>query len=577
MHSMRHLLAYLKPYKWIAILGPILMFIEVSMDLIQPTIMQHIIDTGIANNDQSYVITMGLLMIGSAIIGLVGGIGCSVYSSRAAVFLATDIRREVFQTITQFSNENRDNFGTGKLITIMTSDIDMIQRAVLLTLKVFVRGPLMFIGSIVIVYFTARELFPILLVIVPILIIIIYVFTKVSGPLFQKVQEAFDEVNTKLQENLAGIRVVKAFNRMNHQIQQFKAVNSYLTRKNIHADQLVGVLMPLMMFIINIGMVIAIWVGAIKINDNTMQVGVILAFINYLTIILNGLMSSSNVLIQIARAFPSAKRIEQVLQTPVQIENEQTSGQPSMIRGKVEFQNVSFSYSKNGEQVLKRISFTANPGDKIGIIGPTGSGKSTLVKLLPRLFDCDEGQILIDEKDITQYDLQMLRQSIGFVSQKALLFSGTVKENMKYGKQDASVQDIKTALEDAYADEFVYQFPDTYQHVLSQGGRNLSGGQRQRLSIARAFIRKPAILVLDDSTSAVDTISESRIQHAIFHHYKDSTTFIIASKIASIMQADQILVIEDGEVVGKGTHLELLKENQIYQEIYQTQIGKEVI
>lgn len=577
MHSVRQLMTYIKPYKYIAILGPILMFIEVSMDLIQPTIMQHIIDTGIANNDQTYVITMGLLMIVSAVIGLIGGVGCSIYSSRTAVHFATDIRRDVFKKITHFSSENKDSFGTGKLVTNMTSDIETIQRALMMTLKVFVRGPLMFIGSIIIVFVTARELFPILLLIVPILVICIYLFTKLSGPLFQKVQEAMDVVNTKLQENLAGIRVIKAFNRKNHQIKQFTAVNNQLISRNMRADQIVGILMPLMMFVINIGMVLALWLGVIKVSNETMQVGVILAFINYLTIILNGLMSSSNVLIQISRAFPSANRIQQILNTKIHIENNEKAYMPSLIKGEVTFENVSFSYSKNGEEVLKNLSFTAKPGEKIGIIGGTGSGKSTLVKLIPRLFDCDKGEIKIDGIPIQHYDLQTLRQAIGFTPQKATLFSGTIEENLHYGKNKPSMHDMQEALEDACADEFVWSFEDTYKHALLQGATNLSGGQRQRLSIARAFIRKPSILILDDSTSAVDTISESKIQQAIYHHYQDSTTFIIASKISSIVQADQILVLEDGAIVGKGTHEQLVNENKVYQEIYRTQIGKEVV
>lgn len=577
MHSVKQLMTYIKPYKYIAILGPILMFIEVSMDLIQPTIMQHIIDKGIANNDQTYVITMGLLMIVSAVIGLIGGVGCSVYSSRTAVHFATDIRRDVFQKITHFSSENKDSFGTGKLITNMTSDIETIQRALMMTLKVFVRGPLMFIGSIIIVFITARQLFSILLLIVPILVMCIYLFTKLSGPLFQKVQEAMDVVNTKLQENLAGIRVIKAFNRKKHQIKQFKAVNSKLTSRNMRADQVVGVLMPLMMFVINIGIVLALWLGVIKISDETMQVGVILAFINYLTIILNGLMSSSNVLIQISRAFPSANRIQQILNTKIHIKNNEKAYMPSSIRGEVTFENVSFSYSKNGEKVLKNLSFMVKPGEKVGIIGGTGSGKSTLVKLLPRLFDCDEGEIRIDGIPIQHYDLQTLRQAIGFTPQKAKLFSGTIEENLQYGKSKTSLHDIQEALENACADEFVWNFDDTYKHVLLQGATNLSGGQRQRLSIARAFIRKPSILILDDSTSAVDTISESKIQQAIYHYYQASTTFIIASKISSIVQADQILVLEDGAIVGKGTHEQLINENEVYQEIYRTQVGKEAI
>ncbi len=574
MKSAWQLLKYLAPYKWVAILGPLLMVLEVAMDLIQPTIMQHIIDTGIAQKDHSYVITMGLLMLLSAVLGLIGGIGCSIYSSRAAVHFATDIRRDLFHKITHFSNGNKDGFGAGKLITIMTSDVETVQRALMMTLKIFVRGPLLFIGSIIIVFITARQLFSILLVIVPILMICMYFFTKISSVLFGKVQEAIDMVNTKLQENLAGIRVIKAFNRKQHHIDEFSGANTQLTDRNIKADQLVGILMPLILFVINIGIVAALWLGAIKVDDDLMQVGVILAFINYLTIIMNGLMSSSNVLIQIARAFPSADRIQDVLKTNIDIQNVDDAYAPAKIKGKVQFKHVSFSYSKNGEKVLKDISFTANPGDTIGIIGTTGSGKSTLVKLIARLFDCDEGEILLDGRSIQAYDLSTLRKAIGFVPQKATLFSGSIESNLKYGKYDAKQEDMQLAVEDACASEFVDAFSDGAQHILTQGATNLSGGQRQRLAMARAFIRKPAILILDDSTSAVDSLSESHIQQAIDDHYRKCTTFIVSAKISSIRQANQILVLEDGELVGIGNHAQLLADNQIYREIYATQFGK---
>jgi len=577
MQSVKQLLKYLKPYTFFAILGPLLMVVEVTMDLLQPTIMQHIIDTGIANQDNQYVLKLGLLMLISAIVGLIGGIGCSIYSSKAAVYFATDIRKDLFHQITHFSSNNKDSFGTGKLLTIMMSDVEMLQRAVMMTLKIFVRGPLLFIGSVVIVFITARPLFPVLLVVVPILIVVMYMFTKVSSSLYQKVQEAIDQVNTKLQENFSGIRVIKAFNRKDHQIKEFTEVNKSLTTNNIRADQVIGILMPVTLFIVNMGIVAALWLGVIKVDNGTLQVGVILAFVNYLTIIMNGLISSSNVLVQIARAFPSADRIHQVLHTKIDIENNKQPYKPQAINGKIAFKNVSFSYSKNGEQVLKNVTFEAEPGEIIGIIGITGSGKSTLVKLIPRLIDCDEGVVEIDEIDIKNYDIQTIRNAIGYVPQKATLFSGSIKENLEYGKENAQIQEISKAIENACASEFVYHFKDGIEHHLTQGATNLSGGQKQRISMARAFVRKPAILVLDDSTSAVDSVSEKMIQKAILTDYKDCTTFIISSKISSIIHADRILVMEDGAIVGQGTHAQLLAENEIYQEIYTTQVGKEPV
>ena len=546
------------------------------MDLLQPTIMQKIIDEGITNQDTAYVIKFGLLMLVSAVIGLIGGAGSSIYASKAAVHFSTDIRRDLFKKIERFSSQNTDTFGNGKLITIVTTDIAAIQSAVIMTLRVFVRGPLLFIGSVVIVWLSARELFPILLVSIPILILLIYYFSKKSGALFLNVQKAMDQINTKLQETLVGIRVIKAFGRQDDEKQQFSRINEVLTKRNLTAEQFILTLMPLMMFIVNIGIVVGLWMGAIKVNENTMQVGVILAFINYLNIMMNGLMSSSHVLMQISRSFPSADRIVQVLETKIEITEPEQPVAYEHIRGDIKFENVDFSYSKNGELVLKNITFEARAGETIGIIGPTGSGKSTLMKLIPRLYDPDSGEILIDGIPLTKLSLQTLRSSIGFVPQKATLFSGTIAENLQFGKENATVLEMETAAQTAVAKEFIDRMEDRYSALLFQGATNLSGGQKQRLSMARAFIREPKILILDDSTSAIDAISEAQVQKALKQQYPHTTMMIISSKISSIQDADKILVLEDGMVEAFGTHEELLEMSTVYQEIYASQSGKEV-
>ncbi|MGM9924392.1 MAG: ABC transporter ATP-binding protein [Bacillus sp. (in: firmicutes)] len=574
MQSARKLLQYVRPYKWFAILAPFLMLIEVAMDLLQPAIMQGIIDRGIAEGNHQYVIKMSGWMFTAAVVGLIGGVGCSVYSTKAAVHFAADLRKDVFDKIVHFSNENTGSFGVGKLITIVTNDITTMQTALMMTLRVFVRGPFLFLGSIWIVFLTARELFPILLVAVPLLMICIYFFTARAGALFQRVQEAIDRVNTKLQETLAGIRVIKAFNRKNFETKAFSDVNRKLMEESIGADRFIGILMPVLLFIINMGMIAALWMGALQINQGTLQVGVVLAFINYLTIIMNALVSSSNVLMQITRAFPSAGRVQNVLNSAPGVQNNARPDKTNKIRGEVEFRHVSYSYSKNEEPVLKNLSFKAQAGETVGIIGATGSGKSTLIKLVPRLFDCDEGEIFIDGLPIKNYDIHTLRSAIGFVPQKAILFSGTIEDNLRYGRKQADEEDLNKALEDACADEFVNKFDQGYKHQLMQGAANLSGGQKQRLSMARAFVRKPAILILDDSTSAVDTLSESKIQRALQQHYGESTIFIIASKVASIQHADCILVMDDGRIVGKGTHSELLQTCSVYRDIYYTQVEK---
>ncbi|RAN71102.1 ABC transporter ATP-binding protein [Bacillus sp. SRB_331] len=573
MKSFRKLLQYLKPYMFFAIIGPLFMVLEVAMDLIQPTIMQHIIDIGIANRDLNYVIKMGLLMIGAAALGLIGGLGCMMYSTKAAINFATDIRKDVFAKIETFSSKNRDSFGTGKLLTIVTNDITSIQSAMTMTLRVLVRGPLLFIGSIIIVFVTARDLFPILLVVVPVLLVAIVLIAGQSSGSFKRVQEALDKVNTKLQENLSGVRVIKAYVRQKYEIAQFEKVNTSLTEINIRAIQIISLMMPIIMLVVNSGIVATLWIGGEKVFNGTLQVGAILAFINYLNIILMSLMSISMVFIQIARAFPSADRVQQVLHTEVDITTEGDVYEPKQVGGNVEFKNVSYSYTKNNEYVLKDISFTVRKGEKIGIIGSTGSGKSTLAKLLPRLYDVDQGEICIDDVNVKAYDLQKLRASIGFVPQKALLFSGSIEENLRYGKEDATYDELELASSSACATEFINKLEDSYEYNLTQGATNLSGGQKQRISIARALVRKPSILVLDDSTSAVDAKSEAVIQEALRTRYSGTTTFLIASKISSIIDADKILVLNNGELVGNGTHEDLLATCEVYQEIYLSQGG----
>lgn len=570
MQAVRQLGRYLGPYKFFTLIAPILMVLEVTMDLIQPTIMQHMIDTGIANSDNPYVLKMFIFMLISAVLGLVGGLGCSIYSSKAAIHFASDVRQSLYEKMMTYSAKERDAFTTGKLITILTSDVESIQRAFMMTLRIFVRGPLLFIGAVIIVFITARELFSILLIIVPILIIAMYFFTKYSGVLYRKVQEAIDGVNTKLQENLAGIRVVKAFRREKHQVEQFASLNDTLTKRFITAEQIVGLLVPITMFIVNLGIVAALWLGAIKVEAGTVQVGVILAFINYLTIILNGLMSSSMVLMQIARALPSGERIVDVLNKEVTVQ-EATQPITSPILGNIDFQNVNYRYYETSEDVLKNITFSVKAGQTVGIIGKTGSGKSTLVKLLPRLFDPTSGDILLDGKPLKQYALSTLRAQIGFTSQKALLFSGSIEKNIRLGKEEATQGELTQALEAACASEFVEKLDHGLAYELSQGATNLSGGQKQRLALTRAFVRQPAILVLDDTTSALDSASEKHVQQAINNHFQAATTFIVASKITSIQQADLILVLEDGEIVGQGTHQQLLQNNQPYQAIYASQ------
>lgn len=569
MQAVKQLGMYLKPYRLLTIIAPLLMVLEVAMDLLQPMIMQYMIDTGIANGDHAYVVTMFIWMIVTAILGLFGGVGCTFFSSKAAIYFATDIREHLFKKMMYIPAEKREQITTGKLMTILTSDIESVQRAFMMMLRIFVRGPLLFIGAVIIVFFTARELFSILLIIVPVLIVIMYFFTKYSGVLYRKVQEAMDRLNTKLQENLAGIRVVKAFRREKQQIEQFQTLNKSLTSRFMQAEQVVALLVPITMFIVNLGIVAALWLGVIKLESNSIQIGVILAFINYLTIILNGLMSSSMVLMQIARALPSAERITDVLNE--RSEQDEGMDDAAKVEGNITFEHVSYRYQKTSENVLKNIHFTVKPGQKVGIIGKTGSGKTTLVKLLPRLLIPTEGRVLLDGENLSSYTLKGLREQIGFTTQRALLFAKTIRENVLDGNELASDEDVMTALEQACASEFVDAFDDGIDHPIAQAAGNLSGGQKQRLALARALIRRPKILILDDTTSALDSISENSVQEMITNEFSASTIFVVASKISSVQHADMILVMDDGEIVGEGTHQELLRTNEQYQAIYATQ------
>lgn len=572
----KRILKYLKPYKFLAIIGPLFMVLEVIMDLYQPKIMQNMIDVGIANSDFNYVVRSGILMVVISVVGLIGGVLCIKYSTTAAINASTDLRKDLYGKIQGFSGENIDKFSSGKLITILTTDVSNVQMAIMMMLRTMVRSPLLFIGSIVMVFINSYQLSPVLLGVIPILVIALIIIGKKASMLFRKVQESLDGVNTTMQENLSGVRVVKAFVREEYEINKFDKVNEDLTKVNTAAVQSISILLPVIMLVVNLGIVVALWLGAINVNNGTIQVGQIIAFLNYLLQLLMALTMIAMIFIHIARSVPSVERIMKVLDTEPEIIDSENAKQVDNFNGDVEFQDVSFSYNDDGEMVLKHISFKANQGEKIGIIGSTGSGKSTLVKLIPRLYDVNEGKILIDGTDIRDLTISSLRGAIGMATQKPLLFSGTIESNIKYGKEDAALKEMRRAAESACAMEFLSTFEQGFQYELTQMATNLSGGQKQRLAITRALVRKPKILILDDSTSALDARSEGIIQEALEKEFNDTTTFIIALKISSIIDAERILVLDEGELVGQGIHSELLKNCNIYKEIYLSQGGKEV-
>lgn len=571
---------YLKPYWAYVLLAPLFMALEVYMDLLQPNYMADIVDNGIANGDMNYVLNRLLIMLGIALIGMIGGIGCVYTSTVAALGFGTDIRSDLFRKIQTFSFSNLDRFQTSSLITRLTNDVTQLQNVVIMSLAMMIRSPLLCIGSIIMTIKISPSLASVLLIALPLTIIGAMVVIRKGFPLFRQVQSKIDRVNTIMRENLAGVRLVKAFLRKDFEENRFKEANQELRDIAITAGRIMSIGMPLLMLITNLATVAVLWLGGVRVQSGTLQIGELIAFINYLTRIMMSLVMIAFNLIAFSRGKVSADRIREVLMEesdivdPVESQSNQ-SQEPKITRGQVVFENVTFSYSSDSEPVLKNISFTAEPGETVAILGETGSGKTTLVNLIPRLYDPQEGRVLIDGIDVRQYSLYNLRKEIGMVMQNSLLFSGSILDNLRWGDPDADMEKAIEVATIAQAHQFIMQTPNGYNSDLSQGGVNLSGGQKQRLNIARALMKRPKILILDDATSAVDMATELKIQQALRQWDHKCTTFIIAQRISSVMDADKIIVLEQGRIAGIGTHEELLASNPLYQDIYRSQIGKE--
>lgn len=574
---MRKLLVYLKPYWKVAILAPILMVIEVICDLSQPTLLARIVDYGIVKGDLHFILRTGLLMIGIAFIGMIGGVGCTITSTIASQGFGTDLRASVFRKIQSFSFSTLDKFKASTLITRLTNDITQLQNLVMMSLRIVVRAPLLFLGGIVMMISINYKLATILIFVVPILAFIFTHLVKRSFPLFTIVQQKIDKLNGVILENLLGIRVVKAFVREELEKSRFNTANEDLMCASLNAFMLMITFMPLITLIMNLGVTAVLWFGGLLVNRGDMHVGQIMASVNYMTQILFSLMMIGNIFTFISRASASAERVNEILEAEIDIKNSLNADKTPITNGEVIFENVSFSYDGfGGELVLKDISFTASPGEVVAILGTTGSGKSTLVNLIPRLYDVSSGRILIDGRDIREIDLDVLRSAISAVPQETILFSGTIKENILWGNESATDEEVIDSAKIAQAHDFIMSFPEGYDTVIGQRGVDLSGGQKQRIAIARAIIKKPAILILDDCTSAVDLATEQRILKGL-KGLKRCTTFIIAQRISTIMNADKILVLEDGELIAQGKHEELLQSCPLYQEIYKSQIGEEVL
>ena len=566
---------YIRPYLVPALLAPLFMLLEVFMDLMQPTLMARIIDKGIMLSDQRVLLHTGLFMLGLTVIGLLGGIGCTIASTYASTGVAKDLRESLYAKVLSLSHKNMDELETGHIITRLTNDVVQVESIIRFGLRILVRAPLQIIGSLVLAVIISPALSAIFLVLIPLIIVTVFFIMKLASPVFTQVQNKMDRLNVCLQENLAGIRLVKAFGRQDHEKEKFHRANNELIEKNIQASRILAFANPLMTLFLNAGILAVIWFGSGRVWNGNLQIGRIIAFINYMLQLSMSLIMASHILINLSRAGASLIRLEELLSLEADIQEGEDPTPDRMIKGAVEFRHVSFSYKGNSQDpVLNDISFTVSPGEKVAILGATGSGKSTLAALIPRLYDTDAGSILIDGKDIKKYSLSHLRANIGMAPQQTILFSGSIGQNIKYGKENFEGK-MESYAETASIRDFIESQPEKYNSEVKRRGANLSGGQKQRIAIARALWGDPPIVILDDSTSAVDMKTAEMIQTA-FYTQKKSTVFIISQRISSALKADRIMLLEDGKIAGLGTHKELIAQNSIYQEIFRSQTQEEV-
>lgn len=572
---------YITPYLSAFVIGPLMMLTEVAGEVMLPKFMSMIINNGVADRNLAYIGKMGALMVLTVLFMAVGGILGAYFSAKASISFTSDMRNDLFRKVQQFSFENIDGYSTGSLVTRLTNDVQQVQNVLMMGLRMALRAPGMFLGALIMAFMMNRQLAVIILIVIPLLLAAILLILKTAFPRFGEMQRRLDRLNSGIQESLTNVRVVKSFVREDHEIEKFSRLNRDLKESSLRALRIVITTMPVMMFAMNVTTLAVVWYGGNIIIAGKMPVGDLTAFTTYIVQILMSLMMLSMVFLQSSRASASMKRINEIFDTEIGLNDDNAKNKDKKVtEGRVEFKNVSFGYSgENGRKdlVLEGISFTAEPGQTIGIIGSTGSGKTSLVQLIPRLYDVTGGEVLVDGVNVKEYSLKHLREGVGMVLQKNVLFSGTIEENLRWGNEDAPMEDVIRFSESAQADPFVKTFKNGYGTEMGQGGVNVSGGQKQRLCIARALLKRPKILILDDSTSAVDTATEAKIRESLYHDLKDTTKIIIAQRISSVQEADQILVLEDGKIIGHGTHEELLKTCETYSEIYTTQIGNQSI
>lgn len=574
MKSEYRILRFLKPYwHWVA-LAPLLMTVEVAMDVLQPRLVQRIVDEGIANLDLPLVLHTGLLMVCLAAIGAIGGIGNGIFASITVQSFGADLREALFRKTQSLSFANLDELETGSLITRLTNDVAQVQEAIHVLMRILIRAPLLMIGSLTMAVLTCPELAFLPLTLMPALAAVVIWILRKATPMYALVQERLDGVNETTRENLSGVRVVKAFVRGDREIRRFSQANNALMEQSVLVARAVARALPMMMLFMNAGVVGVLWFGGVGVSHGQMQVGQIIAFINYLMITLFSLMMVSMLVVQVARAKASAKRILEVFDSEPKVADRPGARREFEPHGRISFANVAFHYNgPASDHALREVSFEVAPGQTVALLGATGAGKSTLAHLIPRFYDATEGRVSIDGVDVRDIAQEELRRSIGIALQETVLFRGSIRDNIRYGRPEASQEEVAAAARAAQAHDFIMALPDGYDTLVGQRGVNLSGGQKQRIAIARALLVKPAVLILDDSTSAVDVETEARILDALAEETRSCARILIAQRISTVLHADTILVLDEGRIVAKGTHDELLASSPVYREIHESQLG----
>lgn len=572
MNETRRLARFLRPYRVLVILAPLLMTLEVALDLLQPWLIARIIDEGVTKSDIDVVRQTGLIMIGVATLGMITGVLCSVFAIRASQGFGADLRGSLFRKVQDLSFGNLDRLETGGLITRLTNDVTQLTETVAMLLRIMVRVPLLLVGSMIMAAVTSPRLALLFLVLIPTIAVVIGLVMRVAFPIFKVVQKKLDRLNTVMQENLAGVRVVRVFARTGYEKDRFETANTDLRDTTLSVIRYIVIVMPVLMFLINVGIVAALWFGGRMIDAGNLQVGQLVAFSNYLLQSLMSIMFLSMLAMRFARAEASAERVNEVLDSVPTVTNPPAAIEDFQPRGRVEFDHVTFAYDDDSAPVLQEISFTAEPGQTVAILGATGSGKSSLVSLIPRFYDPAEGRILIDGVDVREIDELALRATIAVALQESVLFTGSVRDNIRYGRPAASDAEVERAARMAQAWEFISELPGGLDSIVGQRGVNLSGGQKQRIAIARALMLRAPILILDDSTSAVDVATEARIQEALADLRQ--TCFIVAQRISAVVAADKILVLEAGRLVAEGTHDEVMVTSTVYRDIYESQMER---